>query len=125
MNDVDKSTTGVKFDTGKPTFELLPDDALAGIQKVLDFGAQKYSARNWEKGMNWTRPWNATMRHLWAWMRGERVDPETGLSPLLHAGCEILFLIAYEMRNVGVDDRPPILEKETPDAVTVSRVLSP
>lgn len=50
---------GVKFDQGKPGYELLPDDALAAIQKVLDFGAKKYAARNWELGMDWTRPWNA------------------------------------------------------------------
>lgn len=98
---------GTKFDQGKPGFELLPDDALAAIQKVLDFGAVKYDARNWEKGMNWKRAWNACLRHLWAWMRREECDPETRMSHLWHAGCCILFLIAWEMRKVGADDRPP------------------
>ena len=96
---------GKKFDDGKPTFDLLPYDALAAIQKVLDFGAAKYEPRNWEKGMAWLRPWNACMRHLWAWARGEKSDPESGYSHLWHAGCCILFLIAYELRNVGTDDR--------------------
>ena len=97
--------TGMKFDTNKPAFDLLPDDALAEIQKVLDFGAKKYAARNWEKGLEWRRVWNATMRHLWAWVRREDKDPETGLSPLAHAACEILFLLAFELRGAGVDDR--------------------
>lgn len=103
-------TKGLKFDQGKPTFELLPDDALAAIQKVLDFGATKYAARNWELGMEWLRPWNACFRHLWAWVRREPCDPETGMSHLWHAGCCILFLIAYEMRQVGVDNRPTSLQ---------------
>ena len=101
---------GLKYDQGKPTFELLPDDALGAIQKVLDFGAKKYAARNWELGMEWSRPWNACLRHLWAWMRREKADPETGMSHLWHAGCCILFLIAYEMRQGGVDNRPASLE---------------
>lgn len=100
------SDGGTKFDSGKPGFELLPDDALGAIQKVLEFGAQKYAERNWELGMEWRRPWNACLRHLWAWMRREEADPETGMSHLWHAGCCILFLIAYEMRGVGTDNRP-------------------
>jgi hypothetical protein len=56
--------------------------------------------------MAWTRPWNALMRHLWAWMRREPADAVTGFSHLAHAGCCILFLIAYELRGVGLDDRP-------------------
>lgn len=99
--------SGLKFDEGKPGFEYLPDDALAAINAILVFGAKKYAARNWEKGMNWRRPFNACLRHLWAWGRREPADPETGKSHLWHAGCCILFLIAYELRNVGTDDRLP------------------
>lgn len=98
--------TGRKDDSGKPSFHLLPDDALAEVQKVLDFGATKSGARNWEKGMAWTRLWNALMRHAWAWMRRESADPETGLSHMAHLTCCALFLLAYEKRMVGADDRP-------------------
>lgn len=100
-------TQGLKFDQGKPGFDLLPDDALAEIQRVLEFGAKKYAMRNWEKGMAWRRLWNASLRHLWAWIRREPADPETGLSHLAHAGCCILFLLSYELRAAGEDDRPP------------------
>lgn len=105
---------GQKFDGGKPTFHLLPDDAIAEIQKVLEFGAQKYAPRNWERGMAWCRVWNACLRHLWAWSRREEVDPETGLSHLAHAACCILFLLAYEQRRVGEDDRPPKIDPQAP-----------
>lgn len=97
---------GRKDDGGKARHDLLPPELSESVAKVLAFGAHKYGERNWEKGMKWGRPFAACMRHLWAWWRGERADPETGMSHLWHAGCCIAFLIAYEARNIGVDDRP-------------------
>ena len=61
--------------------------------------------RNWEKGMKWGRVFGALMRHMWAWWRGQDRDPETGFSHLSHAACCIAFLIAYEHRCIGEDDR--------------------
>jgi hypothetical protein len=97
---------GVKFDDGKDSWHLLPYDAVRGIVKVLGFGAQKYAARNWEAGMDWSRCFSALQRHLTAWWERDPGDRDTGWSHLWHAGCCILFLIAYEMRGVGKDDRP-------------------
>lgn len=107
-DDMDRWTPkgGRKDDTGKDPWSLLPFDAIRAIVKVLAFGAQKYSERNWEAGMAWHRPFDACLRHLTAWWEGEKADPETGFSHLWHAGCCLLFLIAYEIRGVGNDDRP-------------------
>lgn len=101
-------TEGVKNDAGKLPYHLLPSDAVEEILKVLEFGAKKYSARNWELGMDWERPFAALMRHMWSWWRRENngKDPETGLSHLAHAGCCLLFLLSYELRAVGKDTRP-------------------
>lgn len=99
-------TEGKKFDQDKLPWHLMPPDAVEQIVAVLEFGARKYGDRNWEQGMAWSRPFSALMRHMWAWWRGENTDPETGLSHLAHAGCCILFLLAYEKRSVGVDNRP-------------------
>jgi hypothetical protein len=55
--------------------------------------------------MEWTRLVGAVLRHTFAWMRGESIDPESGLSHLAHAACGLLFLLAYELNNVGTDDR--------------------
>jgi hypothetical protein len=96
---------GRKDDFGKLPWHLLPPDAVEEILKVLAFGQSKYGARNWEQGMAWHRPFGALMRHMWAWWRGEKADPETGLTHLAHAGCCILFLLSYELRQIGVDDR--------------------
>ena len=99
-------TEGQKFDSDKLRYELLPPELLEEVARVLTFGAHKYSARNWELGMVWSRPFGALMRHMWAWWRGEEKDPETGYSHLAHAACCIAFLVSYEARNTGTDDRP-------------------
>lgn len=100
------ATGGVKLDSGKLPYDLLPPELLSAVSDVLRFGATKYAPRNWEKGMAWGRVFAALMRHMWAWWGGENTDKETGLSHLAHAGCCIAFLIAYEQRKVGNDDRP-------------------
>lgn len=97
---------GRKDDTGKLPWHLIPWDAVRSIVKVLQFGAAKYAPRNWEKGMDWERPYAACIRHLTDWWERAPSDPETGFSHLWHAGCCIVFLIAYEIRGVGKDTRP-------------------
>jgi hypothetical protein len=98
--------TATKFDGEKVRLSLFPRDALMGIGQVLTFGAKKYSDWNWAQGMDWSRIYGATMRHLTAWFDGESKDPETGMSHLWHAGCNLVFLISYEARGIGKDDRP-------------------
>lgn len=104
------ATEGLKFDEGKVRYELLPPELLESVAQVLTFGAHKYADRNWELGMKWSRPFGAAMRHLWAWINPfvPDTDPETGYSHLAHAGCCIAFLISYEKRGVGEDDRPRV-----------------
>lgn len=96
---------GVKFDQGKLRYDLIPPEMLEEAALVLTYGAAKYGARNWEKGMLWSRPFGALMRHMWAWWGGEDSDPETGYSHLSHALCCITFLSAYRRRSIGIDDR--------------------
>jgi hypothetical protein len=95
----------VKDDNTKTRYDLLPPELLEETAKVLTFGAQKYSAHNWAQGASWSRYFSAMMRHMWAWWRGEDNDPETGFSHLAHAACCLSFLIAYQRRGLGEDDR--------------------
>jgi hypothetical protein len=97
---------GMKFDKEKDPWHLVPWDALRCIVQVLAFGAKKYSERNWEQGMAWSRCYSALQRHLTAWWLFEGNDPDTGYSHLWHAGCCVMFLITFELRGIGADDRP-------------------
>ena len=95
---------GTKHDQGKPEISLVPGDAIEEIAKVFSYGAKKYNRNNWLQGMHWSRLLDASFRHLFAYSRGEAVDPESGLSHLSHAACNLLMLLAYSRRNLGVDD---------------------
>lgn len=95
-----------KFDDGKPSYSLLPSDALAELVKVYDLGAVKYGRENWAKGMDWHRVFDAMQRHSWAWWSGERNDPIDGQMHLASVAWCALTLIAFELRGVGNDDRP-------------------
>jgi hypothetical protein len=103
---------GRKDDAGKPAHHLIAPEIQDALAQVLEFGARKYEPRNWEKGMAWSRPFAALMRHMWAWWGGERNDAETGMSHLWHAACCLMFLVAYERRQIGQDDRPAQVVQE-------------
>jgi len=84
--------SGVKHDAGKPPLDLLDPLALEGIAAVLAFGAKKYAAHNWRGGISYSRLIAALMRHLFAIIRGELNDPESGLPHIDHLGCCWMFL---------------------------------
>lgn len=98
-------TSGVKFDRHKIRYDLLPPEGVEAVSDILTEGAKKYGARNWEGGMDWSRPFGAALRHLFAWWSGENKDPDSGRSHLWHAATNLFFLITYEKRGIGKDDR--------------------
>lgn len=89
--------TPIKHDKDKTDWSLVPMECVEDIAKVLEFGAKKYSPNNWREGsgFSYTRVLNSLFRHIFAFARGQDLDPETGLSHLAHAGCNILFLLYY------------------------------
>lgn len=89
---------GVKYDEDKPRFSLVPSASLRAIAQVLTYGARKYpSADNWKRVDNARERYtDALLRHVYAWMDGEVLDPESGLHHLAHAGCCVLFLLHFE-----------------------------
>lgn len=88
---------GLKLDQDKPDWSLVELDSLEGLVRVLSFGAKKYERDNWKKVKNGkNRYFAALMRHLEAWQRGEKKDPESGESHLYHAMCNLYFLIYFD-----------------------------
>lgn len=111
IDSKEESQEGSKFDQDKIRMELLSPEALEGIAEVLTFGSKKYGDRNWEKGIKYSRVFGAIMRHLWSWWKGEKLDPETGLSHLSHAACGLMFLQTYEARSMTEFDDSPKTEE--------------
>lgn len=96
---------GMKFDQDKPRVDLIDPYAMEELAKVLTFGAQKYAAHNWRKGISFSRLIAAAFRHLMAIMRGEDHDPETGLPHAAHLMCCAMFLIWNLKHKPELDDR--------------------
>ncbi len=97
---------GIKYDQDKIAMELIPPEGEYGVAKALTYGARKYGRRNIEKGMDWDRVYGAARRHLLAWYSGEDTDTESGLSHLYHACANVMFLIMFQERGIGKDNRP-------------------
>ena len=102
-------TTAVKHDDNKPDWSLVPFESLEGMVKVLEFGAKKYAGWNWTNGggFSYTRVLRSCLRHIFAYMRGEDNDPESGLSHIHHAMCNLLFISHYigNKEKFNKDDR--------------------
>ena len=88
---------GVKHDQGKARLDLLPPRSIEAVGHVLTHGATKYAPDNWRhvEGWRW-RYAAAALRHVFAWLRGERLDEESGLPHLAHATCCLLFLLELD-----------------------------
>lgn len=95
----------IKYDHKKLRLDLLSTIAIEEVAKVLTFGADKYSAHNWRSGFAYSRLLGACLRHIFAFMRGETNDPETGLCHLAHAMCCLMFLLEHVLASFGSDDR--------------------
>jgi hypothetical protein len=96
---------GIKYDSGKPRISLIPKEALEGTAKALTFGANKYNAHNFKKGIQYSRLVDAAMRHIIAWVNGEDNDPESGLSHIDHALASLSMLKYMEVNKPEMDDR--------------------
>tara|TARA_B000000557_G_C20654989_1_gene392141 strand:- start:227 stop:661 length:435 start_codon:yes stop_codon:yes gene_type:complete len=105
--------TGIKYDSEKPKMNLLPPKAIVEVAKVLTFGAQKYDAENWRKLDDLQNRYTAgALRHIFAHMDGEKLDPETGLSHMAHALCCLLFKLEIELED-GESKEEELRETDT------------
>jgi hypothetical protein len=75
------------------------------VAKVIQLGSKKYGMDNWRKGAPWREFFGSALRHLIAALCGEDKDEETGLHPLAHCACDVLFLLTWALQKQGTDDR--------------------
>lgn len=89
-----------KADQKKNRLELVDPEYIEGIGAVLTFGSKKYAPNNWKLATqeDIERIHGAILRHQMAIMKGEEIDPDSGLLHAYHLGCNAMFL-AYHTRN--------------------------
>lgn len=97
---------GRKDDSEKSMVGLIPPRAALEEGYVWGMGAKKYSMHNWKKGLGILRICGAILRHTFAIMGGQDIDPESGRHHGAHIRCDAAMLIEfyYEGRT-DLDDR--------------------
>lgn len=97
-------TTGAVRDTeaGKPRYDLISPFALRRLAEHMRKGAEKYEARNWEKGIPTERLYSSALRHLMQWAQGDR--SEDHLSAVLF---NIAGIVHFEEKGGNPADPSP------------------
>lgn len=105
MADISNSTVGVKYDEGKLRYDLIPAYPMEQLAAVFTYGASKYADLNWMKGIPYRKLIGSLFRHIWAFVRGEDLDYESGLPNLSHALCNICMLLYFTKFRPDLDNR--------------------
>lgn len=91
----------------KVPFQTLPMAVLAEMAVAHGEGAAKYGRHNWREGrVIASTYYGATLRHLCAWIEGEDIDPDSGLSHLTKAMTSLAVLRDAQIQGTAIDDRP-------------------
>ena len=99
---------------GKGRYDLISPFAIMRLAKWYELGSQKYSERNWEKGMPFSRYIDAAKRHLDKFIMG--MDDEDHLAAVAWN----VFAIMHheELRDDLLDDMPHYLSEKPIEEVT-------
>ena len=89
----------------KGRFDLVPIEALEAYQRVAEFGANKYAAHNWEKGLPRMQIAASLIRHVWKYMVGEDNDAESGLPHTDHIVWNAAALCHHHTHEIEDDRR--------------------
>ena len=106
-NELPDSNPKTRYGIKKPPFSAVPGAAIAEEAVVFALGAAKYGPYNWRENSVSARVYiDAGLRHVFSWLDGEDIDPESEASHLAHArACFGIILDAWATGNL-IDDRP-------------------
>lgn len=113
-------TSGIKYDSDKLQYTLIPPLALEQVARNLTIGLKKYPERNnWKKVDNAEERYlDALYRHLEAHRKGEIFDPDSSVSDMYHLAAvavNALFLLEFmlddKLKNTEVQYDEPTLNK--------------
>jgi hypothetical protein len=91
---------------GKGRFDLITPFGLTRIAKWYELGSKKYTDRNWEKGMPFSRYTDSAFRHLVKWMIGMKDEDH-----LAAIAWNIMAIMHHqELEQSHLDDMPKYME---------------
>lgn len=86
----------------KLRWELLPMEEVEDIVKVFHYGAKKYAPDSWKNIPDGFERYRAAlMRHMMAYLKGERIDPESGLQHLAQVAWNAIAMLYYDKHDMG------------------------
>ena len=103
--DRDRDEQALRYNQDKLQWSLVDFNSLEGMVRVLEYGADKYARDNWKKGMPVTKISESLMRHLFAFLGGEDIDPESGCRHISHVLCNAMFIEYIIKEKSNYDDR--------------------
>lgn len=95
----------IRYDQDKPRMDLLSPIAMFATAQVMTKGLVKYPGSQWKKGMAWSKVSASLLRHMFKFMAGEDLDPESGLPHIDHVASNCMFLQEYFRKHKDLDDR--------------------
>jgi hypothetical protein len=99
------SSTGGMKGVKPERYSLIPVEALDIMARLYAFGAEKYEAHNWRNGYEWSKSFDSLFRHATSALKGEDIDPETGLPHLAGAAFHCFTLMVFMEEHPEFDDR--------------------
>jgi hypothetical protein len=108
-------TTGARREKlESPSYDLVPyQEITAAFVPVAEHGARKYSPWNWVKGLPRRQILSSMARHVFARLRGEMVDPDSGLPHSYHILWNATALVHHEMHGLGAAPDEEVRVDET------------
>lgn len=104
-----KDEPALRYDGGKSRVDLIDPGFILRLGEHYGVGAKKYAARNWQKGMSFSRCYSSAQRHMLAFWSGEDHDEETGSRHVIAAAwnmAAIDFYMSDPALREKFDDRP-------------------
>lgn len=113
----------MKNDGEKPRPELIPLGFVIEMGLVMAYGARKYALDNWMHCDDIRRYYGAALRHVYAVIDGEELDPETGRSHLAHAACSCAMAFGLlSIQKLRAPKRAVAAEASVPVPVLGTRI---
>jgi hypothetical protein len=81
-------------------FEPVDDEVL---EIMVDDGAEKHGLLGWLDGASVHQQLEAALAHIWQHQAGERIDVDSGESPICHAIARLKVARSLEIEGVATD----------------------
>lgn len=91
-----EESRGSRDNNGKPKWALVDFNALLPLVAALEYGMGKYGRDNWTLGLDRLEIIESMLRHVFALLRGENIDSESGVKHIGHVMANAMFLSYFD-----------------------------